>query len=100
MLEAELHRLNHSLERADELRDVYRQHLKKANIPPYKAVAVSDFTSGSLCEYGFGGHFEIFTIAVCTSTELDLGDLANLRPTRSEERSVGKECVSTCRSRW
>src|SRR3546814_19168193 len=21
-------------------------------------------------------------------------------PTRSEERSVGKECVSTCRSRW
>src|SRR3546814_5557748 len=23
-----------------------------------------------------------------------------LRPTRSEERRVGKECVSTCRSRW
>src|SRR3546814_17948846 len=22
------------------------------------------------------------------------------RPQRSEERSVGKECVSTCRSRW
>src|SRR3546814_11896278 len=22
------------------------------------------------------------------------------RPTRSEERRVGKECVSTCRSRW
>src|SRR3546814_7946198 len=28
--------------------------------------------------------------------------LAHLRPTlcRSEERRVGKECVSTCRSRW
>src|SRR3546814_6652980 len=26
--------------------------------------------------------------------------LAHLRPTRSEERRVGKECVSPCRSRW
>src|SRR3546814_2198529 len=25
---------------------------------------------------------------------------ALLRPCRSEERRVGKECVSTCRSRW
>src|SRR3546814_20484593 len=25
---------------------------------------------------------------------------AALRDTRSEERRVGKECVSTCRSRW
>src|SRR3546814_20636128 len=24
----------------------------------------------------------------------------SLRPGRSEERRVGKECVSTCRSRW
>src|SRR3546814_12891837 len=26
--------------------------------------------------------------------------VADYRPTRSEERRVGKECVSTCRSRW
>src|SRR3546814_10210534 len=26
--------------------------------------------------------------------------LSTLRPWRSEERRVGKECVSTCRSRW
>ena len=26
--------------------------------------------------------------------------LNSLDPTRSEERRVGKECVSTCRSRW
>src|SRR3546814_17690411 len=26
--------------------------------------------------------------------------LARQRPDRSEERRVGKECVSTCRSRW
>src|SRR3546814_15491491 len=25
---------------------------------------------------------------------------ATVRPLRSEERRVGKECVSTCRSRW
>src|SRR3546814_12362177 len=25
---------------------------------------------------------------------------AGIRPQRSEERRVGKECVSTCRSRW
>src|SRR3546814_15935567 len=28
------------------------------------------------------------------------GDLANALRDRSEERRVGKECVSTCRSRW
>src|SRR3546814_13746625 len=26
--------------------------------------------------------------------------LRNKEPTRSDERRVGKECVSTCRSRW
>src|SRR3546814_4645422 len=26
--------------------------------------------------------------------------LNGIRPNRSEERRVGKECVSTCRSRW
>src|SRR3546814_9088763 len=32
---------------------------------------------------------------------LDVADLAPmLCPQRSEERRVGKECVSTCRSRW
>src|SRR3546814_3302790 len=28
------------------------------------------------------------------------GDLASNQHGRSEERRVGKECVSTCRSRW
>src|SRR3546814_2042676 len=28
------------------------------------------------------------------------GPLLHLPPRRSEERRVGKECVSTCRSRW
>src|SRR3546814_6500205 len=41
------------------------------------------------------------------SREIVLGDRPSLRamdlipvPLRSEERRVGKECVSTCRSRW
>src|SRR3546814_12215599 len=29
-----------------------------------------------------------------------LEDVEEPGPVRSEERSVGKECVSTCRSRW
>src|SRR3546814_11271599 len=28
------------------------------------------------------------------------GILSDANPARSEERRVGKECVSTCRSRW
>src|SRR3546814_8864384 len=37
--------------------------------------------------------------------DVDLGDLVvprlgGIEPFRSEERRVGKECVSTCRSRW
>src|SRR3546814_8760891 len=36
-----------------------------------------------------------------TSSDGDGGTLADIsRTTRSEERRVGKECVSTCRSRW
>src|SRR3546814_12130951 len=30
----------------------------------------------------------------------DASVLSNYNPRRSEERRVGKECVSTCRSRW
>src|SRR3546814_10598152 len=36
-----------------------------------------------------------------TRTDLVFGSNAQLRAiSRSEERRVGKECVSTCRSRW
>src|SRR3546814_18578753 len=45
---------------------------------------------------------EIGGLAVrCDITdEGDLAALADAAVTRSEERRVGKECVSTCRSRW
>src|SRR3546814_14428056 len=37
---------------------------------------------------------------VAASTLAVFREARELRRTRSEERRVGKECVSTCRSRW
>src|SRR3546814_2987876 len=36
----------------------------------------------------------------CPADEHGLASYDQWRMTRSEERRVGKECVSTCRSRW
>src|SRR3546814_11229364 len=47
-------------------------------------VARLDFEVGVITQMGFPGYFLI------------VADFIN----RSEERRVGKECVSTCRSRW
>ena len=85
-------RLSKAMDLANELRDTYRQHLKMAHILPHNIVAVSDFTSGSLCEYGSGGHFEIFTMALCTSKELDLGHLAALRPPQAPPLVLPFDC--------
>src|SRR3546814_13692405 len=35
-----------------------------------------------------------------TKREKFLAEMEQVTPWRSEERRVGKECVSTCRSRW
>src|SRR3546814_2592500 len=50
------------------------------------------------------GHF-VDTIADVSGFDLDAGVVAQLYDPlaampRSEERRVGKECVSTCRARW
>src|SRR3546814_13137327 len=37
---------------------------------------------------------------VLTAILIQRGSSASKDPDRSEERRVGKECVSTCRSRW
>src|SRR3546814_4985341 len=45
-----------------------------------------------------GGKHTLFNALVAT---VDAGDEVIIpAPYRSEERRVGKECVSTCRSRW
>src|SRR3546814_9007823 len=40
----------------------------------------------------------VSTATICTS--VTVGSARRLHPGRSEERRVGKECDSTCRSRW
>src|SRR3546814_3107972 len=37
---------------------------------------------------------------VSPTTSYTYSDASGVRTVRSEERRVGKECVSTCRSRW
>src|SRR3546814_6242834 len=50
------------------------------------------------------GHLHRFAIAQQTDhlhqLHIELHLVMGQRPDRSEERRVGKECVSTCRSRW
>src|SRR3546814_12258681 len=58
----------------------------------------------------FDSGLEYVLIAMIRSSEIGpdgevrliepLGDQRFLEPYRSEERRVGEECVSTCRSRW
>src|SRR3546814_8245266 len=40
------------------------------------------------------------TVAACSPWKADALPTERGRVRRSEERRVGKECVSTCRSRW
>src|SRR3546814_4012025 len=53
---------------------------------PLAARGVARFSFAELCEQPLGPG--------------DYLAIAGLYHTRSEERRVGKECVSTCRSRW
>src|SRR3546814_18681293 len=70
---------------------------------------VTDFENGSACGHsssfqwpcpGTGKRVNSF-ISGPLSRGIGLsGRRSPVRVTRSEERRVGKECVSTCRSRW
>src|SRR3546814_12904912 len=51
-------------------------------------------------EVGFKGTLEQFFDHIRTDPKLKYPNTAAGREARSEERRVGKECVSTCRSRW
>src|SRR3546814_4406313 len=44
--------------------------------------------------------FPEIVIAGLLTAILSIGPIAAIIAIRSEERRVGKECVSTCRSRW
>src|SRR3546814_13741077 len=47
-----------------------------------------------------GYHFRLETSKTVIASRLNLTPEHFSRILRSEERRVGKECVSTCRSRW
>src|SRR3546814_6662476 len=44
--------------------------------------------------------FESKTLSVARYLPPTFNQLSSPKPSRSDERRVGKECVSTCRSRW
>src|SRR3546814_13866216 len=61
--------------------------------------------TGDTITIGAGGGFSIGAtdLANITTPELVIGSdthVGLIQVQRSEERRVGKECVSTCRSRW
>src|SRR3546814_10572595 len=62
---------------------------------------ISDWSS-DVCSSDLGYH-QLFDIRINPTGGLicaQLSGSAGLSQDRSEERRVGKECVSTCRSRW
>src|SRR3546814_20535593 len=60
---------------------------------------ISDWSS-DVCSSDLCGNFSKMTIMNPTIASVKTTTTALPKNARSEERRVGKECVSTCRSRW
>src|SRR3546814_2305415 len=60
---------------------------------------ISDWSS-DVCSSDLAEARHLATASLTSPTLQGSGNPAVDRPDRSEERRVGKECVSTCRSRW
>src|SRR3546814_8063227 len=60
----------------------------------------SDVCSSDLTRHLTRRGIELFNLAYCGEKVFDLLNRPHRPDMRSEERRVGKECVSTCRSRW
>src|SRR3546814_8165931 len=69
-----------------------RRHTRCALVTGVQTCALPIFNFQQVQARGYGGSVPF------TTDNTPRGRLANRR--RSEERRVGKECVSTCRSRW
>src|SRR3546814_16463259 len=61
--------------------------------------ALQGFLGGAMIPTVFASTYLVFPREKMASATVLIGLVATLAP-RSEERRVGKECVSTCRSRW
>src|SRR3546814_17031854 len=79
--------------------------MTNSRVPRYTVITGSSYGAGN---YGMSGRgFRPRFLFMWPNARLggmnpDIGSavLMDLRRGRSEERRVGKECVSTCRSRW
>src|SRR3546814_10239399 len=63
----------------------------------------SDVCSSDLSPGDPGEEFSLWALVLLTKRRISKSLRSSERPARtvrSEERRVGKECVSTCRSRW
>src|SRR3546814_3198817 len=65
---------------------------------PISSLWIADEGTDSLTLYGFFKDFSIEVGETVSTLSLSVEGLS--KAMRSEERRVGKECVSTCRSRW
>src|SRR3546814_17824453 len=72
---------------ADPIAELLRRHFSHLNVDLLSGVALNNSVGG------------INRYAVDHSIKLG-GRIVWMPTFRSEERRVGKECVSTCRSRW
>src|SRR3546814_6935672 len=73
------------------------RHLAWAVVIDHDVGAIDEFAEDPATLLGL--HVQRDGLLVCIQVEEEGGRL-RVRDVRSEERRVGKECVSTCRSRW
>src|SRR3546814_19709282 len=59
-----------------------------------------DAAEGTLVGEPHSGMAKMFTMMNVARLDVGIQGLGLAETARSEERRVGKECVSTCRSRW
>src|SRR3546814_5614118 len=74
-----------------------RRHTRCALVTGVQTCALPICTrDGTVC----GAQWNLDRIDAADDWILSILDDADIHGLRSEERRVGKECVSTCRSRW
>src|SRR3546814_10219747 len=78
-----------------------RRHTRCALVTGVQTCALPIYASATACLLGMARRlYRFMTPLAVLAVALGLWLFAGYGIGRSEERRVGKECVSTCRSRW